>query len=92
MRSFATILVASLPFSALASHLGNHPHRHSDLALRAHNQTLQKRDDRFTYYNIETGVTACGNTYSASDFVSDHYSIYQPTFIHSPSFSGRRAE
>jgi len=51
MRSFATILVTfSLPLCAFASHLGSHPRRHSDLALRS----LERRD-RFTYYDISVG-------------------------------------
>jgi hypothetical protein len=55
MRSFATILSAlSLTLYAFAAHHGNHARRHSDVAVRARGDVLQKRDfdGPFTWYDI----------------------------------------
>jgi hypothetical protein len=60
MRSFVTTLLAfSLPLSILASHLDHHGRRHAEVALRARDDILDKRDAgqgaRVTYYDISVG-------------------------------------
>ena len=58
MRSFATILTAlSLPLYTFAAHHNNPARRHSDVAVRARGDVLQKRDfsGPLTYYDITVG-------------------------------------
>jgi len=72
MRSFVTTLLAlSLPLSAFAGHRDHRARRHSDVAVRARGDILRKRDggNRFTFYDITVGTTACGGTYSKDAFV-----------------------
>ena len=59
MRSLTAIFTTlSLLLYVYAAHYGNRGDRHSDLAIRARGDVLQKRDfsGPFTLYDITTGL------------------------------------
>ncbi|KAI5116837.1 hypothetical protein M0805_009607 [Coniferiporia weirii] len=64
----ATVLSAVLPLAVTASPVSGGTF---EFNVTAPAKNLQKRFDNehFTYYDITTGTTACGATYSNSDFV-----------------------